>query len=115
MHVSSQTKRGSKPEYWEVREQIAEVQQDLQQVPDQCAWNHLLQLADLENELHLESFLSGLKLALGISAEPAPFCSFDGKEEPRNEPRMMAVMAMSEQEKTAAGRNGTLPDRFQDR
>lgn len=42
-------------------------------------------LADLENELQeeisLESFLSGFKLALGIAAELAPSYSFDDDEE----------------------------------
>ena len=48
---------------------------------------HLLKLADLENELReeisLESFLSGFKLALGIAAELAPSYSFDDDEEQR--------------------------------
>ena len=46
-----------------------------------------LKLADLENELRedisLESFLSGFKLALGIAAELAPSYSFDDDEEER--------------------------------
>lgn len=45
----------------------------------------MLKLADLENELQeeisLESFLSGFKLALGIAAELAPSYSFDDDEE----------------------------------
>ena len=44
-----------------------------------------MKLADLENELQdeisLESFLSGFKLALGIAAELAPSYSFDDDEE----------------------------------
>ena len=48
---------------------------------------HLLKLADLENELQeeisLASFLSGFKLALGIAAELAPSYSFDDEEEQR--------------------------------
>ena len=47
----------------------------------------MLKLADLENELQdeisLESFSSGFKLALGIAAELAPAYSFDDDEERR--------------------------------
>lgn len=54
---------------------------------DRRGQEHLLKLADLENELRedvsLESFLSGFKLALGIAAELAPFYSFDDDEEQR--------------------------------
>ena len=71
----------------EVREQIREVERDLRQALDRRGQAQLLKLADLENELldetSLESFLSGLKLALGIAAELAPSYSFDDDEEQR--------------------------------
>ena len=76
-----------KPECREVREQIREVEQKLHQSLDRRGQEQLLKLADLENELldeiSLESFLSGFKLALGIAAELAPSYSFDDDEERR--------------------------------
>ena len=75
------------PECQEVRKQLLEVEQELHQKLDRCGQEHLLKLADLENELldmtSLESFLSGFKLALGIAAELAPSYSFDDDEEQR--------------------------------
>ena len=75
------------PECREVREQIREVEHDLRQALDRRGQEQLLKLADLENELReeiaLESFLSGFKLALGIAAELAPSYSFDDDEEDR--------------------------------
>ena len=75
------------PECREVREQIREVEYDLRQVLDRQGQEQLLRLADLNNELQeeisLESFLSGFKLALGIAAELAPSYSFDDDEEQR--------------------------------
>ena len=71
----------------EVRKQIREVEQDLHQSLDRRGQEQLLKLADLENELQeeisLESFSSGFKLALGIAAELAPSYSFDDDEEQR--------------------------------
>ena len=71
----------------EVRKQIREVEHDLRQALDRRGQEQLLKLADLENELldetSLESFLSGLKLGLGIAAELAPSYSFDDEEEQR--------------------------------
>ena len=71
----------------EVRKQIREVEQELHQSLDRRGQEQLLKLADLENELQeeisLESFLSGFKLALGIAAELAPSYSFDDDEEQR--------------------------------
>lgn len=75
------------PECREVREQIREVEKSLRQALDRRGQEQLLKLADLENELQdeisLESFLSGFKLALGIAAELAPSYSFDDDEERR--------------------------------
>ena len=75
------------PECREVRKQLLEVEQELQQKLDRRGQEQLLKLADLENELldetSLESFLSGFKLALGIAAELAPSYSFDDDEEQR--------------------------------
>ena len=75
------------PACWEVRKQIREVEQELHQKMDRRGQEQLLKLADLENELReevsLESFLSGLKLGLGIAAELAPSYSFDDDEEQR--------------------------------
>ena len=75
------------PDCREVREQIRKVEQELHQSLDRHGQEHLLKLVDLENELldvtSLESFLSGFKLALGISAELAPSYSFDDDEEQR--------------------------------
>ena len=75
------------PECREVREQIREVEHDLRQALDRRGQEKLLKLADLENELReeisLESFLSGFKLALGIAAELAPSYSFDDDEDQR--------------------------------
>lgn len=75
------------PECREVRKQIREVEQELQQKLDRRGQEQLLKLADLENELldeiSLESFSSGFKLALGIAAELAPSYSFDDDEERR--------------------------------
>lgn len=75
------------PECQEVRKELEGVHQDLYQVLDRRGQEHLLKLADLENELldetSLESFLSGFKLALGIAAELAPSYSFDDDEEER--------------------------------
>ena len=75
------------PECREVREQIREGEHDLRQALDRRGQEKLLKLADLENELReeisLESFLSGFKLALGIAAELAPSYSFDDDEEQR--------------------------------
>ena len=75
------------PECREVRKQIREVEQELHQKIDRRGQEQLLKLADLENELQeeisLESFLSGFKLALGIAAELAPSYSFDDDEEER--------------------------------
>lgn len=75
------------PECREVRKQLLEIEQELHQKLDRRGQAHLLKLADLENELledvSLESFLSGFKLALGIAAELAPSYSFDDDEEQR--------------------------------
>lgn len=75
------------PECREIKQQIREVEQELHQSLDRRGQEHLLKLADLENELldetSLESFLSGFKLALGIAAELAPSYSFDDDEEQR--------------------------------
>ena len=75
------------PECRVIKQQIREVEYDLRQALDQRGQEQLLKLADLENELRedvsLESFLSGFKLALGISAELAPSYSFDDDEEQR--------------------------------
>ena len=75
------------PECREVKKQIREVEQELHQKLDRRGQERLLKLADLENELRdetsLESFLSGLKLGLGIAAELAPSYSFDDEEEQR--------------------------------
>ena len=69
----------------EVREQIREVESGLRQALDRRGQEQLLKLADLENELQeeisLESFSSGFKLALGIAAELAPSYSFDDDKE----------------------------------
>ena len=63
------------PDCRKIRKQIREVEQELHQKLDRRGQEQLLKLADLENELQeeisLESFLSGFKLALGIAAEPA--------------------------------------------
>ena len=75
------------PECRKVREQIREVEKSLRQALDRRGQEQLLKLADLENELQdeisLESFSSGFKLALGIAAELAPSYSFDDDEEQR--------------------------------
>ena len=75
------------PECREVRKELEAVYQDLHQTLDRRGQEHLLKLVDLENELRedvsLESFLSGFKLALGIAAELAPPYSFDDDEEER--------------------------------
>ena len=75
------------PECREVRKELEAVHQDLYQVLDRRGQAQLLKLADLENELQeeisLESFLSGFKLALGIAVELAPSYSFDDDEEQR--------------------------------
>ena len=75
------------PECREVRRQLLEVERDLRLALDRRGQEQLLKLADLENELHdqisLESFLAGFKLALGIAAELAPSYSFDDDEEQR--------------------------------
>ena len=75
------------PECREVRKGLEAVYQELHQVLDRRGQEQLLKLADLENELldetSLESFLSGLKLGLGIAAELAPSYSFDDDEEQR--------------------------------
>lgn len=77
----------TEPECREVRKELEAVHQDLYQVLDRREQAQLLKLADLENELldeiSLESFLSGFKLALGIAAELAPSYSFDDDEEQR--------------------------------
>lgn len=71
----------------EVRKQISEVERDLRLALDRHGQAQLMKLADLENELQeeisLESFLSGFKLALGIAAELAPSYSFNDDEEQR--------------------------------
>lgn len=71
----------------EVREQIKKAEQALQQMLHRRGQEQLLKLADLQNEpqdeISLESFLSGFKLALGIAAELAPSYSFDDDEEQR--------------------------------
>ena len=71
----------------EIKQQFREVERDLHQTLDRRGQEQLLKLADLENELledvSLESFLSGFKLALGIAAELAPSYSFDDDEEQR--------------------------------
>ena len=76
-----------KPECREVRRQLLEVERDLRLALDRRGQEQLLKLADLENELldetSLESFLSGLKLGLGIAAELVPSYSFDDDEEQR--------------------------------
>ena len=75
------------PECREIKQQIREVKRDLHQTLDRRGQEQLLKLADLNNELQeeisLESFLSGFKLALGIAAELAPSYSFDDDEEQR--------------------------------
>lgn len=75
------------PECREVRKELEAVYQGLYQVLDRRGQEQLLKLADLENELQeeisLESFLSGFKLALGIAAELALPYSFDDDEEQR--------------------------------
>ena len=75
------------PECREVRKELEAVYQELHQTLDRRGQEQLLKLADLENELQdeisLESFLSGFKLALGIAAELAPSYSFDDDEEQR--------------------------------
>ena len=75
------------PECREVRKQLLGVEQELHQSLDRRGQEQLLKLADLENELQeeisLESFLSGFKLALGIASELAPSYSFDDDEEQR--------------------------------
>ena len=75
------------PECREVRRQLLEVERDLRLALDRRGQEQLLKLADLQNELQeeisLESFLSGFKLALGIAAELAPSYSFDDDEEQR--------------------------------
>ena len=75
------------PECREVRKELEAVHQALYQVLDRRGQAQLLKLADLENELQeeisLESFLSGFKLALGIAVELAPSYSFDDDEEQR--------------------------------
>ena len=75
------------PECREARKELEAVHQDLYQALDRQGQEQLLKLADLENELRedvsLESFLSGFKLALGIAAELAPSYSFDDDEERR--------------------------------
>ena len=75
------------PKCREVRKELLEVEQELLQSLDRRGQEQLLKLADLENELldeiSLESFLSGFKLALGIAAELAPSYSFDDDEEQR--------------------------------
>lgn len=75
------------PECREVRRQLLEVERDLRLALDRRGQEQLLKLADLQNELQdeisLESFLSGFKLGLGIAAELAPSYSFDDDEEQR--------------------------------
>ena len=75
------------PKCREVRKELEAVHQDLYQALDRRGQEKLLKLADLENELQeeisLESFSSGFKLALGIAAELAPSYSFDDDEEQR--------------------------------
>ena len=75
------------PECREVRKQLLEIEQELHQKLDRRGQEQLLKLADLQNELQdeisLESFLSGFKLGLGIAAELAPSYSFDDDEEQR--------------------------------
>ena len=75
------------PECWQIKQKIREVERDLNQTLDRRGQEQLLKLADLQNELQenisLESFLSGFKLALGIAAELAPSYSFDDDEEQR--------------------------------
>ena len=75
------------PDCREVRKELEAVHQDLYQVLDRRGQEHLLKLANMENELldetSLESFLSGFKLALGIAAELTPSYSFDDDEEQR--------------------------------
>lgn len=73
------------PECREVRRQIKTVRRELEQRLDRQGQEQLLKLADLENELQneisLESFLSGFKLALGIAAKLASSYSFGDDEE----------------------------------
>ena len=75
------------PECADVREEIENLRQELREQLDRQDREKLLKLADLENELldeiSLESFLSGFKLALGIAAELLPSYSFDDDEERR--------------------------------
>ena len=75
------------PECREVRKELEVVLQGLYEVLDRRGQEQLLKLADLENELQdeisLESFSAGFKLALGIAAELAPSYSFDDDEEQR--------------------------------
>ena len=75
------------PECREVRKELEAVHQALYQVLDRRGQGQLLKLSELENklqdEISLESFLSGFKLALGIAAELAPSYSIDNEEEQR--------------------------------
>ena len=75
------------PAYPEIRREAETLRLALREKLDRQDRESLLKLADLENELReeisLESFLSGFKLALGIAAELAPSYSFDDDEEQR--------------------------------
>ena len=75
------------PDLQEVRAELDRSYREIKARLGQQDQETLLQLADLENELReevsLESFLSGFKLALGIAAELAPSYSFDDDEEQR--------------------------------
>ena len=75
------------PEFPGLQRELEETEQILQEKLPRQDRRWLLRLADLEIELReevsLESFLSGLKLGLGIAAELAPSYSFDDKEEQR--------------------------------
>ena len=75
------------PDCRDVRKQLLEIEQEFHQALDRRGQERLLRLADLNNELQdeisLESFLSGFKLALGIAVELAPSYSFDDDEEQR--------------------------------
>ena len=65
------------PDCREVRKQLLEVEQELHQSLDRRGQEHLLKLADLENELReetsLTSFITGFPLGMGITGEIEPF------------------------------------------
>ena len=72
------------PECREIKQQIREVEQELHQSLDRRGQEHLLKLADLENELReetsLTSFIAGFRLGMGIAGELEPYCFEDEDE-----------------------------------